>query len=249
MSTLKQLLRRVLGRPQSPTIGAQHPFDLEHGVHTSGLLEAQHLRTGHANDASNTAYFGVPPSRFCNAIEQWRITEATLPVERYRLLDIGCGKGRAVLLASRMNFRDVVGVELNPALAAAARANLEHWQQARATVATTILCADAPTALTGLLDWPVLLYVYNPFRAPVLRQMLQAVQTHSQGLNGWLDILYLYPEHEDVFWEFPAFQRLWQRHIPLAPKDEGDGISAATDPCSLYRLLPTSNDTPLFRRP
>lgn len=125
LDLLKKVARRLLGRPQPAAAIAVHPFDLEHGTDTSGLIERQHLHTGHANDAENTAYFGVPPSRFINAVEQWRATPGTLPVEQYRFIDLGCGKGRAVLLASRMTFRDVVGVELHPELAAVAQVNLD----------------------------------------------------------------------------------------------------------------------------
>lgn len=237
---LKQFARRLLGRRTPAAAVTTHPFDLAHGVDTSGLLEGRNLRTGHASDPHNTAYFGVPPSRFRNCIAQWRSTEATLPTEAYRLVDLGCGKGRAVLLASRMGFRDVVGVELHSGLAAASRANLDHWQQSGPTGPAAVLWADAAAALPGLLDGPVLLYLYNPFRAPVLRQVLEAVMQRADTQDGPTDVLYLYPEHEDVFQEFPRMQRLWHRAIPLDAEDEDDGISSATDPCSLYRVMPLS---------
>ncbi len=235
---LMKMARRLLGRPEPSVAIAMHPFDQAHGTDTSGLIERQHLHTGHANDAQNTAYFGVPPSRFQHAIEQWRNAAATLPVADYRFVDLGCGKGRAVLLASRMAFRDVVGVELNPGLAATARSNLNRWQQVETTVSASILCADAPTALVDLLDGATLLYLYNPFQAPVLRQVLEAVVNRSSTLFAPVDVLYLYPEHGSVFEEFTAFERIWHLPIPIANEDEGDGISAATDPCSLYRLMP-----------
>lgn len=234
---LKTLGRRLLGKPQPRAAVAAHLFDLNYGVDTSGLLERDHLRTGHVNDTHNTAYFGVPPSRFVHAIERWRATPETLPSHEYRFVDVGCGKGRAVLLASRMPFRDVIGIELNPDLATTARNNLQQWrEQADSPVPTSILCANAPTVLADLLSGATLLYVYNPFRAPVLRQMLAVILAQRESLKAVVDILYLYPEHEEVFLEFTQFERLWHEQIAMSSEDEGDGISAKTDPCSLYRL-------------
>lgn len=239
LTFLKRIARRLLGRPPTAVAVTIHPFDVSHGVDTSGLLERDRLRTGHDNDTHNTAYFGVPPSRFMHAVERWRATPGTPPTARYRFIDIGCGKGRAVLLASRMLFRDVIGIELHPELAETARLNLERWRERTGVgVPASILCADAPTALHDLLSGATLLYVYNPFRAPVLRQLLLAILAQHKTLSEPVDLLYLYPEHEEVFLEFPQFERLWHEQIALSSEDEGDGISVTTDPCSLYRLLP-----------
>lgn len=41
-----------------------HPFDVENGVRTSGLIPGRFLKTGHAHDRHSTAYFGVAPSVF-----------------------------------------------------------------------------------------------------------------------------------------------------------------------------------------
>ena len=133
----------------------------------------------------------------------------------------------------------MVGVELYPELAAVAEKNLAIWRERIHTLApATIVCADAAAALPGLLDGATLLYVYNPFRPPLLRALLQALVSEQGQLTAPLDVLYLYPEHENVFQEFPAFQHLWHEAIALHTDDEGDGLSSATDPCSLYRLQP-----------
>ena len=82
----------------------------------------------------------------------------------------------------------------------------------------------------------MLLYCYNPFRAPVLRNLLAALVKQRQQDAADLDFLYLYPEEEKVFIEFPAFTHVWREEIPLADDESPDGLSSHTDPCSLYRL-------------
>jgi hypothetical protein len=55
-----------------------------------------------------------------------------------------------------------------------------------------------------------------------------------------VDLLYPHPDVGATFTDFPQIQRIWHEEIPGSPEDLGDGVSAATDPCSLYRLMPTA---------
>jgi hypothetical protein len=68
MGTLRVLVQRVTSATQKPV--AQHPFDLEYGVDTSGLIGGGDLGTGHAHDVYITAYAAVPPSRFDRTIRR-----------------------------------------------------------------------------------------------------------------------------------------------------------------------------------
>ena len=209
-----------------------HPFDAEHGVETSGLIGGAALEGGHAHAVFSTAYFGVPPSRMRGVLGRWVGTGGGRPVGEYAFVDVGCGKGRALLLAAELPFREVVGIELDGELARLAGENVERWVGAgRARAPLRVICGDATEV--DLPAGPLVVYLYNPFRAPVLRRLLGRLE--SRG--GAVDVLYLYPEEEAVFGEFPRFERVWREGIGLAAEDVGvDEISAAEDPCSLYRL-------------
>ncbi len=91
-----------------------HPFDLENGVRTSGLIVGRHLKTGSPRDRQTTAYYGVAPSVFQALVRRWRRMRPAHPLEETTFLDIGAGMGRAVLLAAEMPFHDVIGVEMHP---------------------------------------------------------------------------------------------------------------------------------------
>jgi hypothetical protein len=85
-----------------------------------------------------------------------------------------------------------------------------------------------------------LLYLFHPFEAPVLRELLMAVVAQQATLTAPVDLLYLFavPEVGTTFVDFPQFQHIWHEDIPASPEDQADGVSAATDLCSLYRLMP-----------
>jgi SAM-dependent methyltransferase len=124
-----RILGKRLHREFFPAPVPTHPFDLEHGVDTSGLLFAEHLASGHAHDDHINAYWGTAPSGFRGILEQWQQTLAG-GIQDYTFLDIGCGKGRVLMLASDAPFQRIVGVELSPALTAIAESNMAKWSAA-----------------------------------------------------------------------------------------------------------------------
>ena len=91
----------------------RHPFDLEYGVRTSGLVAGRNLKTGHRHDRHSTAYFGVAPSVLKSLLKRWARTAPAAPIEQFKFIDVGAGMGRAALLASELPFREVVGIEVN----------------------------------------------------------------------------------------------------------------------------------------
>ena len=94
---------------------------------------------------------------------------ATLAVDcaRFTFVDIGSGKGRALLFASDHPWRRILGVEFSPALHAIAVANVRVYrapsQQCRAIEP---LLGDA-TSFT-FPDGPLFVYLYNPFSQPIM---------------------------------------------------------------------------------
>lgn len=200
-----------------------HPFDTEHGVETSGRIGGSHLGAGHAHDVFNTAYLGVPPSRLRHAVAQWREVAEDWPGSRsmgeYAFFDVGCGKGRALMLASEMGFRECVGVELDPGLATVARRNVEAWERTgKARCAVRVVQGDATEVVLPAL--PLLVYVYNPFRGPVVRKMLERLEAHAGTRVGEMDLIYLVPEEAAEFAAFPRFQTIWEGGVRMSEEDQ-----------------------------
>ena len=230
----------------------RHPFDVEHGTHTGGLTRGRELSTGHAHDRHNTAYYGIAPSLFRSLIAQWRKTNPPYALRKYSFVDIGAGKGRAMLLASEFAFREIVGVELHPALARTCRRNLSLWNRAHAapnskpTAQLRLVEGDA-TAFT-FPDGPCVAYLFNPFGAPVLRRLLAQMQSQFSNRPRALDILYVNHEREAVLKSHPAFRQLWRGNVPMSSLDaivdlqiinsqlDGEYGSTGDEACSIYRL-------------
>ncbi len=120
-----------------------HPFDQRYGVDTSGLIGGGELRSGHQHDIFNTAYYGMAPSRFRPVMDRWLSDDTHPAIANYSFIDLGCGKGRAVLMASEYGFRQVIGVELHRSLAKTAEKNLVQW------AASGTGCLSDPHPMSG----------------------------------------------------------------------------------------------------
>ncbi|MGB8261229.1 MAG: class I SAM-dependent methyltransferase [Terracidiphilus sp.] len=224
-----------------------HPFDLAFGTRTSGLVAGRHLKTGHPHSRHATAYYGVAPSVFHALLARWRRTRPAEPIEEFTFLDIGAGMGRAVLLASEMDFRAVRGVELHPTLASIARRNLRLWRQAdRERSPARIHCRDAVEL--PLPKGPVLAFLFNPFGATVMRRLLAAWRAQLIREPRPLDILYVNNEQEGVLESARGFHRLFlgkvarsradaiADHRILANQPDGEYASSNYEDCSIWRL-------------
>ncbi len=154
--------------PPPPRVVAQqpHPFDLLHGTETGGLIDGLALGVSSLSAAYITAYVGVPPSTL-------RAFLSELPVryEDYSFVDIGCGKGRALLVAAEFPFRRLFGVEIASELCDAARANValnRDWEER-----ISVVNEDATTFVFPV--GPLIFYLYHPFRDPILRRFLKGL--------------------------------------------------------------------------
>jgi SAM-dependent methyltransferase len=219
-----------------------HPFDAEYGVRTSGLVAGRHLKSGHRHDRHATAYYGVAPSVLRALVRRWQRTGAAASIGETTFVDLGAGMGRAVLLASEMGFREVVGVELHPTLAGIARRNAGIWRKAgRERGRVRVVEGDAVEF--GLPEGPVVGFLFNPFGAGVLRKLLKGWSKRV----GALDLLYVNNEQEGVLEEARGWTRLFlgkvrrsksdaiADHKIMANQPEGEYASANYEDCSIWR--------------
>jgi SAM-dependent methyltransferase len=226
----------------------RHPFDLEFGVRTSGLIAGRHLNAGQRHDRHATAYYAVAPSVFRGIIVRWRRCRPLAPIDQFTLIDLGAGMGRALLLAAEYPFRAVVGVEFHPTLARIGQRNLAVWRAAgRARAPVRMICCDA--AEYELPPGPCAAFLFNPFGGPVLRRVLRNWSRRLAGRPGQLDILYVNNEQESVLERHPGFTRIFHGQVRRSPADtladrriltsqpDGEYAAMAWEDCSIYRWI------------
>ena len=231
--------------PHPPVI---HPFDQLHGTDTSGLIPGSVIVQGTSAKLEElTAYYGVAPSILHGLLDIWLHRTTPFPIEKTVFLDIGAGKGRALLLASQFPFLRVEGVELNPDLARIANANISLWNndlQANALSPLTLHHADATTHPLPLE--PTLAFLFHPFELPLLRRFLRHIETSQATHSQPFDLLYANAEHDSYLDHHPAFTRLWMGSVAMSPADHVADLAAIAQQkeygstgdelCAIYRF-------------
>jgi hypothetical protein len=226
----------------------RHPFDIANQVETSGLVLGQHLTTGHTHDKHTTAYYGIAPSVLEELMALWRGSTRVAPPEDYSFIDVGAGMGRGMLVAARKGFREVIGVELHPDLVTLAEKNVAAWRAAgRARCPMRVVAGDV-TEFAFPAN-PCVLYLFNPFRGPVLKKLMKHLERSFRGRPRQLDLLYANDECVDVLEANPRWKLLWRGLIPLSAEDEaadrailnhqpnGEYAWSTEEPCSIWRWV------------
>ncbi|MCW2993157.1 MAG: hypothetical protein JWQ18_652, partial [Conexibacter sp.] len=145
---------------------ADAAFDRRLGVETSGIVRLHELAFESENKEHGARYQATSPQAFGDIMDKLELGDGELT-----FIDVGSGKGRALLLASQLPFRRLVGVEFSPELTATAERNVASWRERTpGCPEVELLCLDA-TAY-AFPDEPLLVYLYNPFEEPVMLEVL-----------------------------------------------------------------------------
>jgi SAM-dependent methyltransferase len=236
-ATARLLLQKGL-RPPSRTIDAAkeyapvHPFDQKFGVETSGLLLAEDLPSGSRKDLYNAGYFGVAPSAFREILHRLQ-----LDFEKYTFVDLGSGKGRALLIASDYPFRAIVGVELSPKLHAIAVANIAIYQGS-AQRCGDIRSIEADATEYSFPDGPFVVYLWNPFEAPVFTSVLANLEATLARDPREVYIVYIQPDLEPLIAASRFWRKLWRDEFQMSEEDyAAHAFPPRTEVCSVYRSV------------
>ena len=126
-------------------------------------------------------------------------------------IDLGSGKGRTLLMASDYPFRQIIGVELLPALHRAARDNLSKYKnEKQKCFALETICADA-TEFAFPAE-PTVLFLFNPFPESGLRRVVANLEQSLLAHPRAVYVLYHNPLLEHVLSESAALSKIGGTH-------------------------------------
>lgn len=108
-------------------------------------------------------------------------------------LDYGAGRGRAMVLAARLPFRRVLGVEIEPGLVETARENIRRVSHRLRCRDVEVVTADA--AEFGCPDDATVLHFFDPFAGAILERVMDNVRASLRRAPRELTILFADPNH------------------------------------------------------
>jgi SAM-dependent methyltransferase len=194
-----------------------HPFDREFGVDTLGGVAEDQITQDKRLAAQIAGYLGSQPSIVRRSLA------ALGPVEEYTLLDFGCGKGRAAIVASEFPFRQVIGVELSRELSAQARANVSIMTS-RFPERPRITIVNANVLDYALPAGKLAIFAFHPFGAEILAGVVKRLEVALAGMTPHIFFVYDNPTYGEVLDASPAFRRYYAGIVPYDKSELGYGV-------------------------
>ena len=185
-------LRKATSRLVTSTGSAE--FDRKHGTDTSGIEPLWKLKIQSPNASFGVRYEATTEHELVSALEF--LSE---DLREFTFVDLGCGKGRTLLIASQLGFKEIIGVEFALELVQVAQANLAKMNVENATVLHQD-AADFRFPATATV-----LYLYNPFSREVAERVVSNLS--RAGLRK-LYVIYKRPECADLLDASDFLQRL-----------------------------------------
>ena len=194
-----------------------HPFDVAHGTDTSGFVPIADLDHPEGARADAIPYAGSQPSIVRAAL-------AALPaLDSFTFVDLGCGKGRPLLVASEFSFRDIVGVELSAPLVGIARHNAERIAQ-RFPQRTPIRIVLADATQFQLPAGNLAIFMYNPFGDSAIADVAEAVNAAiADNPDRVVFVVYYNPIAGHRFDASPRLRRYLADTFPYGADELGYG--------------------------
>jgi SAM-dependent methyltransferase len=129
----------------------------------------------------------------------------TADLSGYTFIDLGSGKGRALLLAREYPFRKIVGVELLPELHEVARQNVARLPgEERGRF--ELLCGDGREF--KFPPGPLFLYLFDPFPAEILAEVITNLEQSLAREPSPVIVAYQNPVSERVLAARAEFRKL-----------------------------------------
>ncbi len=162
-------------------------YDLEHSVDTTRANV--NLRTQLMATLAGHPYFATEPWLFEQIMQ-------ALPADlrKFTFIDLGSGKGRALLMASDYPFQKILGVEFLPAFHHAAKENIGKYSSEQKCKQIESICMDARDFIFPA--GPLVVYMFNAFPEPVFAEVLENLHRSVEQNPRPVYVAYRYLEFE-----------------------------------------------------
>jgi SAM-dependent methyltransferase len=183
-------------------------YDWDFRVDTTGATVGWRDRLlGHFH----SPYQPTEPALFREMIESLIHASPKIDCREFTFIDMGSGKGRALLMAADHPFRRILGIELLPELHRVAQENIKKYKSdSRQCFAIDCVLGDASEF--AFPPEPTVLYLFNPLPETGLAKMISNMEHSLREHPRPVFVLYHNPLLEPLLARSPAFRRIVGTH-------------------------------------
>lgn len=156
-------------------------YEYYFGIHSSGMKVSKSKDYFHYQGATYFALLKV-------------MREIKKYANSYTFMDIGCGKGRAMIVAEYFGFRKISGIELDKDLLEMANRNIVVRK--RPITGTEFKLQHINALEMQYLNEPTVYFLFNPFSREVLDGVLKKICEQNKQRNIFI---YMNPTAREAF--------------------------------------------------
>lgn len=168
-------------------------------------------------------HYGTVPYRLINTIlDHLQLSNNDV------FVDLGCGKGRVLCIASMRPIKKSIGVEYSVQLCSIAERNAKNLRSDHRPIEILNISAENFDYTVGTV-----FYLFHPFGPNTVREVLEKLRLGLHTSPRPVRIIYVNPVHNEVFQEYPwlyEYER-WDSGSALSPehtitwwRNEGDSV-------------------------
>jgi len=155
----------------------------------------------------HSPYQPTEPTLFREMIESLMKLAPKINLPEFTFIDIGSGKGRALLMASQYPFRRILGIELLPELQRVATENISRYKS-DSQQCFAIDCVLGDGGEFAFPAEPTVLYLFNPLPESELVRMIMNLEQSLRENPRPVFVLYHNPLLEHVVTRNAVFKRI-----------------------------------------
>lgn len=196
------LLNRRLKRRKLRQL-AQDGFDETHGTDTAGMLIGREL--GPATNKGGHLLARYETTRA--DVIRMALDSLAIDFSEFVFIDLGCGKGKPLLVAAGYSFRRLIGIDLSEVCIETTRRNIACYGP-EPIDHTRIELAVQDVEDFVFPDCPMVIYLYNPFPPKLVAQIMARLELSLANDPRSVVIVYVDPAALGTVWRSPSFERV-----------------------------------------
>lgn len=160
-------------------------FDHRHGLQTSGYVPLEDLAREGLSVEESHSHLPTPVNVIPDILSRLDIDYRT-----FTFVDLGSGKGAAILSAAEFGFRRIIGVEFSKDLHATSMENVRKYRRQR-DLQSEIEVMNMDARDFEFPETEILLYVFNPFENTLLSIIFDRLASSYEAAPRRIILVYL----------------------------------------------------------
>jgi len=196
VETLKAFALRAVLPVLNPNITDSN-YDDRNSTDTASPIRNEELEMPDSEAQKHATRYLTAPERFIYYV----LSHLDINYQEYDFVDIGCGKGRVLLVASRFPFRSIYGIELSQKALKIAENNIRTYRSAdQKCFDIQIRNEDARCFEPSIAN--TVYYFFRPFDTVTLDTVMTKIASKLRGQGKAIYVVCVWPDLASVLKKF-----------------------------------------------